>query len=145
MPPSSAALLVETVPALMHAIRRGARAARGSGLTVPQIRVLGHVDRHDGASLSDVAAHLGLSMPGTSQLVEGLVERRLLRRQEDSDDRRRIRLGVTAAGKAQVADARAGARAAVERIVARLEPAELAMLEGALAALRRALAAEVPE
>lgn len=138
----SASLLVETVPALMHAIRRGAREARASDLTVPQIRVLGYVDRHDGASLSEVAAHLGLALPGMSQLVEGLVERRLLRRGEASDDRRRIRLGVTAAGKAQVADARAGARAAVERIVARLRPAERVMLEGALAALRTALAAE---
>jgi DNA-binding MarR family transcriptional regulator len=62
---------------------------RAHGLSVPQFRALGFVHRHAGSSLSEVADHIGLTLPAMSRLIDGLVELQLMRRQSQSADRRR--------------------------------------------------------
>ena len=55
--------VLEIVPLVMAAIRTEIRTHRGSELSVPQFRVLIFLNRHAGASLSDIAEHLGLTLP----------------------------------------------------------------------------------
>jgi DNA-binding MarR family transcriptional regulator len=77
-------------------------------LTVPQFRALAFVDRNKGASLSAVANHMGLTLPSTSRLVDVLIARRLLTREDNPADRRRIKLGVTNRGSTILANSRRG-------------------------------------
>ncbi len=109
--------LLEAVPLVMRTIRSEMRSHRDPDLSVPQFRALGFIDRNPGASLSDLAEHMGLALPSASRLVEGLVSRNLAKRQEDRADRRRMVLRLTPGGR----DTLAGARQATqERLAARL-------------------------
>ena len=71
----------------------------GIGSSVPQFRVLIYLNRHEGASLSDVADHLGLTLPATSKMVGGLVDRDLVSRQTHAGDRRYVILAPTERGR----------------------------------------------
>lgn len=109
--------VLEVVPAVMRTVRAQMRESGAANLSVPQFRTLGFIDRHRGASLSDVAEHIGLTLPSMSKLVDGLVARKLVIRQSHADDRRRITLGLTARGCAVLQSARESTQASlVERI-----------------------------
>jgi DNA-binding MarR family transcriptional regulator len=91
--------LLEVVPFVMKEVRSQMRSQRTPDLTVPQFRALAFVNRHSGASLSQVADHMGLTLPSTSRLVDVLIARRFLTREDNPSDRRRIKLGVTNRGQ----------------------------------------------
>ena len=79
-------------------------------MSVPQFRTLAYIGRNKGAALLDVAAHLGLTPPSTSKLVEGLVAAKLVTREIDHQDRRRVVLALTVAGQKRYDSARRKAR-----------------------------------
>jgi DNA-binding MarR family transcriptional regulator len=132
-----AALLLEAVPLVMRRIRAEMRAHRG-GLSVPQFRALGYLHRHPGASLSDVAEHLGLACASTSKLIDGLVQRKLITRQLAATDRRRLTLALTAKGNALLASARRATQRGLAQTLARLPADEWPGLERALEQLLHA-------
>lgn len=115
---SCAAEILETVPALMRFIRTQMRLYRGADLSVPQFRTLIYVSRNPGASLSALAEHLEVSLPGTSRLVEGLVRKRLLARRIPSGNRRLVALSVSHRGQSTVSRAQ---EATVKSLVGVLE------------------------
>jgi DNA-binding MarR family transcriptional regulator len=84
--------VLETVPLVMRTVRAEMRRHRAADLSVPQFRTLTFLSRQAGASLSQVAEHIGLTLPSMSSLVEGLVERKLILRNTHSVDRRRVTL-----------------------------------------------------
>jgi MarR family transcriptional regulator for hemolysin len=90
--------LLEVVPVIVKDIRSEMRSRRSPDLTVPQFRTLAFVDRNKGTSLSAVANHMGLTLPSTSRLVDGLLARGMLTREDNPADRRRVKLGVTSHG-----------------------------------------------
>jgi len=94
-PEESARKLLEVVPIIMQDIRSEMRRRRTLDLTVPQFRVLAFVNRNEGSSLWEVASHVGLTPPSTSRLVDGLISRGLMARNDHPADRRRVRLTVT--------------------------------------------------
>jgi len=98
-PSGCAGQILETVPLVMLAIRTEMRSHRGSDLSVPQFRVLVYLNRYKGASLSDIAEHMGLTLPSMSKMIDGLVARRLVTRRLAPGDRRRVTLALTALGK----------------------------------------------
>ena len=55
--------------------------------------------RQPGSSLSDVAEHIGLTLPTMSRLIDGLVERGMLVRKSRSADRRCMTLALTPRGR----------------------------------------------
>ena len=114
--------LLRLAPHLMQGLRQGMRSGRDAGLSVPQFRSLAMVSRYPGASLGDVATHVGLGAPAMSVLINGLVERGLMRRRAVAGDRRKLRLNVTPAGEAVLRRARAAAH---RMLVARLNPLSL--------------------
>jgi len=99
-PEECARLVLETVPMVMRVIRKEMRSHRESDLSVPQFRVLIYLNRNEGASLSDVADYLGLTLPAMSKMVSGLVERNLVNRRIDAGDRRYVILAPTERGRA---------------------------------------------
>ncbi len=104
-PDECARQILEIVPMVMRAIRTEIRSHRGSELSVPQFRVLIFLNRHEGASLSDIAEHLGLTLPSTSKMIDGLVARNMVTRQMDLGDRRRVTLVLTALGRSSMQSA----------------------------------------
>lgn len=115
---SCAVEILETVPSVMRFIRTQMRLYRGADLSVPQFRTLIYVSRNPGASLSALAEHLDVSLPGTSRLVEGLVRKRLLDRRIPADNRRMVALSVSHRGQRTVTRAQ---EATVKSLVGVLE------------------------
>jgi DNA-binding MarR family transcriptional regulator len=100
--------LLEVVPVIIKDIRSQMRSRRSPDLTVPQFRTLAFVDRNKGTSLSLVANHMGLTLPSTSKLVDGLITRGMLTREDNPSDRRRVKLGVTNHGLVILENSRKG-------------------------------------
>jgi DNA-binding MarR family transcriptional regulator len=94
--------VLEAVPLVMRTIREQLRSHRRTDVSVPQFRAMGYIDRNQGASLSDLASHIGLTLPSMSKLVDGLVSRKLVTRTSDALDRRRICLSLTPAGREEL-------------------------------------------
>ncbi len=100
--------LLEVVPLVMRDIRSQMRSRRTPDLTVPQFRTLSFVNRNAGSSLSDVADHIGITLPSTSKLVDALLKKGLITRDEHPKDRRRVQLVVTSRGQAILETSRKG-------------------------------------
>jgi long-chain acyl-CoA synthetase len=75
-------------------------------LSLAQYRILGLLGEGSSAS-SSLADHLTVSPPSITAVVDGLVARGLVARSADTDDRRRIHLELTEAGRRLLADAEA--------------------------------------
>ena len=98
-PQEAAHQLLEVIPVVMREIRSEMRSRRSPDLTIPQFRTLSFVNRNVGSSLLEVANHLGLTPPSTSRLVDGLIYRKMMTREDHPNDRRRVKLTVTQVGE----------------------------------------------
>lgn len=132
------------IPAVMRFIRREMRGHRGERLSVPQFRALIFARLHEGASLSALAEHLGLSLPTASRMADQLVRRGLLERRPGTADRRRVALRLTRRGARVYEDARRATRAAIARELDALADAERRLVGGALRVLGRVFAGGAP-
>ena len=123
-----AAFLMETIPIIMQFFR--AEMRRNASvllveLSVPQFRALAFLDRHPGASLSQVAEHLGVTRPTASALTERLVQRNLVSRTENPQERRHVILTLTDDGNYHLQQTRAMTRAKVADLLASLPEEQL--------------------
>lgn len=134
--------VLDVIPLVMGTVRAEMRRHRAPGLSVPHFRVLAYLGRHAGASLSEVAEHVGLQLPSMSTLIEGLVTRGFVTRAPSAEDRRRVTLTLTASGRATLATARQHSQAKLAERLAALSPAEQATVVQAMQALRVAFAPE---
>jgi DNA-binding MarR family transcriptional regulator len=132
--------MLEVVPMIMRAIRGQMRSHRRSDLSVPQFRTLAFLGRYQGASLSAVAEHIGLSLPSASKLMDGLVARSLVSREGSPVDRRRVRLALTTRGKVTLREAFAAAQADLADRVAALPADERGKVGQAMRTLRSVFA-----
>ncbi len=108
-PKACAGQVLDTVPLVMQFIRVEMRRHRSLNISVPQFRVLTFLERRPGGSLSEAAERVGLSLPAMSRLIDGLVDRGLLTREDSAADRRRVALRITDSGRELVRTARQGA------------------------------------
>lgn len=133
---ASARQVVESVPTIMRLIRSGVR--KGGSISLPQLRVLGFVSRNPGAGVSDVAAHLDVTNPTASALVDRLVKKGLLLRKEDPSERRRTLLTITSNGSEVLEEARNKAQTLVAQVLKSQTPEQLAKINEGLAILAEA-------
>lgn len=94
-----AARVMETIPLLMRFIRADMRTHSAECLSIPQLRSLAFLKRNPGASLSEVAEHLGVTCATASTTIERLVQRNLVQRTDHPQERRRVVLNLTEEGK----------------------------------------------
>ena len=89
----------ETIPPLWNRVRSNIRttAAEHFGITVQQFHILRYIN-HGIISVSDLAEARCISRPAISQVVDVLVNKGLVSRQHDPDDRRYIKLVLTENG-----------------------------------------------
>ena len=135
MPPPSrpcAQAVLSQVPELMREIRTAMRRAAPSGLSVPQFRALLFAQRQPGAGVSELATHLGVTLPTASVAVSTLARRGLLAVGADPQDKRRRTLALTRAGAAVVDAAWAQTEADFSERLAALPAAQLNQVRSAL-------------
>jgi DNA-binding MarR family transcriptional regulator len=107
------------------------------GLSVPQFRALGYLSKHPRASLSEVAEHLGLTLPSTSKLIQNLVSQKVVARRQAAD-RRQVCLSLTQVGSAALDQARLETQQKLADSLSSVDPADLAVISAALQVLSQA-------
>jgi DNA-binding MarR family transcriptional regulator len=100
-------------------------------LTLTQVKTLCVLATAE-LTVKDLAEQLGLSLPGTSRAVEALVERDLLDRREDRDDRRMKRVRCTDAGREALERLDEARLAGIENFAATIPPTHRRQRSGAL-------------
>src|SRR5512143_2974446 len=135
-PDACAQEILEVVPSVMRTIRAEMRRHRTADLSVPQFRTLAFIDRNVDASLSDVAEHIGLTLPSMSKIVEGLVTRKFVTRQTHPTDRRRMILALTARGQTALQTSREATRACLAEDLTGLTDRERETIRQAMCVLR---------
>ncbi|MBD2198986.1 MULTISPECIES: MarR family winged helix-turn-helix transcriptional regulator [Calothrix] len=131
-----AARVMETVPLLMRFIRADMRSHNAESLSIPQLRSLAFLNRNPGASLSEVAEHLGVTCATASTTIERLVQRNLVERNDHPQERRRIVLNLTEAGTMLLKQSQATTRAHIADILESLTPEQVSNLEEGLTLLK---------
>jgi len=94
--------VMDVVPLVMRTIRAKLRERRAADISVPQFRAMAYINRNEGASLSVLSTHIGLTLPSMSKLIDGLVSRKLINRTGHSQDRRRVCLSLTPQGREEL-------------------------------------------
>jgi DNA-binding MarR family transcriptional regulator len=135
-PEQCAAGLLDVIPAVMRTIRAKMREDASVELSVVQFRALARADRSGGCSVSELAEHVGLTLPSASKLVERLVRRGYLRRRPDHHDRRVTLVASTRKGHDALESARRAAKRQLTAMLKDLPPVQRAHLAAALDALR---------
>lgn len=128
--------VLDAVPMVMRVIRNHLRRYGTKEMSVPQFRTLNFVYGKGGVSLSEVADHIGLTLPTMSMLVDGLVTHGLINRREDPEDRRRMTLTLTEPGRARLESARRATVAYLEESLRQLSTSDRATITTAMRMLR---------
>lgn len=134
--------ILDGVPMVFRVIRAELRKYGAKEMSVPQYRTLAFVYRNEGASLSEVCDHIGLTLPTMSALVDGLVVRGLVNRRTDREDRRRMTLTLTEPGRARLESARAATMAYLEERLRQLSASDRATITLAMRMLRELFTGE---
>ena len=128
------ALVLTTNRLMMLEALRAVPAAR---LTPPQFRILNFLLVRPGASLSEVAAHLGVRLPTASVMLVKLGRDGYVDRSRDPASRRRMRLVLTEQGRATILTVRQALFQRVDRARQKLSADEQDAVRQAVPALRR--------
>jgi DNA-binding MarR family transcriptional regulator len=129
--------VLDVVMGVSRTIRGQMRRHRDPRMSVPQFRALIFIRRQATATASELAEYLGLTRPSTTALVDNLVRMRWVERTGDDQDRRRVRLRLTAAGEAILEAAQAQTHAYFRALLSELAPAERECVVQAMHILRR--------
>jgi DNA-binding MarR family transcriptional regulator len=112
-------------------------ASRESQSTIPQAlwRALSQIEEIGPLRISELAAADRCSQPTATTMVQRLEQRGWVRRAADPDDSRAVRIGVTAAGRAELATNRRTAGEHLAGRMARLDVQDRAALARGVRAL----------
>lgn len=104
-------------------------------LPVLQLRCLRRIAEEDGQRMVDIAQKMQMPLPGASRLVDRLVRRGVVTRRPDLQDRRVVRIELTEAGRAGLAEIERKRQAKMEACLRRLDPAIITQLIDSLEVL----------
>jgi DNA-binding MarR family transcriptional regulator len=99
-----------------------------SGVTAVQSGLLFVLGLRDGVLMGEAGAALDLGPPGISGLVDRMTAANLIRRRADPDDGRAWRLWLTPAGRAALAQSKAGLAEINARLTDGFTEAEIAVV-----------------
>jgi DNA-binding MarR family transcriptional regulator len=138
--------VVDAYQALMHHVASAhAPEFVGVGVTMSQAKVLYLVQAEPDIRMSHLAGRLGVSLPSLSGVVERLVEQGLVSRRDDPGDRRQALLRITGSGITELERFRELNAHQVRAILARVDAADLDLVERAIQVLATAAApAQLP-
>ena len=93
----TASLLVEEIEQSLHELLATTPAA---GLSAPSVHILNELYKDDGQHASELAQKIGRAATSFTPLLDKLQEAGLLLRRPDTQDRRAVRIYLTANGEA---------------------------------------------
>ena len=126
---------------LMVRERIARHQGEGDGTTLIRVHAMGVLRKRPGATLSTLAAQLGLTLSATSRLVDSLVTKGHVARKIPPGNRRSVSLYLTAAGARIHSRVRGEARGELALALRQLSPAHRAALTRSMQSLRKALEA----
>jgi DNA-binding MarR family transcriptional regulator len=128
--------LVELLALVSRRVARGVTAVLAEdGATLDSYRVMRALASGPGRSMGEVCAALCLPAPTATRLVDGLVDAALAYRLPDADDGRRVRVHLSARGRARLDRLEALVRAHESALASELGSERVAALVDALTAL----------
>jgi len=139
--------IADLIPAILHGLRgRERRSPPDLDITLGQLHCLKTVGDLGAPTMSGLARELDLQPSTVTGLVDALVARGLVERREDPEDRRIVRVAVTAVGQRHRQQHHRARRRRLVESLAPLGDEELERVESALECLRAAVCAgEAPE
>ncbi|MBF8299082.1 MAG: putative MarR family transcriptional regulator, partial [Dehalococcoidia bacterium] len=129
--------LLEVAPLIMRRIRSEMRRGAISDGSVPSFRTLRFLRDQPGASISEVAEFLGLTLPSASKIIQKMVTQGAIERQV-GQDRRFVCLSLTEEGRLALALARLETAHRLEESLQPLCQEDLATVSAALRILGKA-------
>jgi DNA-binding MarR family transcriptional regulator len=134
---STAATVIEVIPAVMDTMRTSLRSHVGDQLTVPQFRCLAFISRHGGTTVTEVSSFMGVTKATASVMIDRLMRAGAILVVSDSADRRRSLLHISSAGRTQMQSIRNEARKDFAQAMSSLSKQELDTLNEGLEILRK--------
>ena len=119
----------------IHLLRRIRRGDDESGLSAPRLSALSVIIYRGPISLTELAKAEGVTAPTMTRLVQALVRGGHVERSPNRTDNRVVMLHATPVGRRTLDIARANRLAALEQLLARLDPRETTLVERAVSAL----------
>jgi DNA-binding MarR family transcriptional regulator len=100
----------------------------GLNLTIVQLKILFYIDYVGCTNFKAVSDALGVTPPSITEVIDRLVEQRLVSREENPDNRRMLILRTTAQGKALMARLTESRRSIILSLLKQLDNEDLAHL-----------------
>jgi DNA-binding MarR family transcriptional regulator len=127
---------LEVLPLIMGSLQCELRHDPATTLTMVQFRTLAFLNGHGTASVSQIADFLGLGLPATSKIIDGLFTAGAITRRGDPADRRRVLLEISNTGRSELLATRAITHNHLAELLSPLSEADRARLLESLRALR---------
>lgn len=133
-------IMISTRQDLIAALNRAAREASGVGnlfasavaarlgVNPTDVECLGVIESGDSIAAGDLARATGLTTGAVTGIIDRLEKAGLARRVRDTDDRRKVYVRMTAAGRARAAALYAPMGRAIDALAAKYSAAEIALL-----------------
>jgi DNA-binding MarR family transcriptional regulator len=137
--------VLDLVHTVMHQYRSQQYQVLRDGphdITHMETKVLGFFGHHPGSTQSELAQHSGRDKAQLARLIKGLRDGGLLKGEVGEEDRRSVKLSLTAEGQAVLRSLQLQGRQLNGRAVAGFSPAEVAQLIALLQRVRGNLASE---
>lgn len=119
----------------------------GDRITIPQFRTMQTLTQlnGDGATNLELARRIAVSPPAMTAMIDGLVERGLVTRTTDPDNRRQVLILLTETGVERLEAAVAAIEHRMSKGIAKLSSEEAVDLERGIAALEKIFGLVSPE
>ena len=134
--------ILESIPVVMHYIRKGIRRELGDKASVPQIRSLSFIRRNPSTTLTTVSEYLAVSNATTSSIVDRLVKKGLVTRAEDPNERRCLQLSLTSKGQEEYKVVEELAISELTKVLTRLPDEKVKQIQIGLRILKEAMEEE---
>jgi DNA-binding MarR family transcriptional regulator len=118
--------------------------ARPAGLTALQYTALTVLERHPNLTSAQLARNSFVTAQAMADMVAALMERELIERRRDEQDRRRLVLALTPQGRRLLRRLRDQVAALEDRMLAGLTDHQIAQLRQSLLSCRAALSGRLP-
>ena len=124
--------------AMHHSMRERAHFAKATGLSMPQFGILMQLHYRHNCGVSDIGERFDITNAAASQLVEKLVQSRLIQREEDPNDRRAKLLNLTDKGRDLIQRGLEGRYRWVDQLAGKLSAEERETVSEALKIMSQA-------
>ncbi|MFI1016646.1 MarR family winged helix-turn-helix transcriptional regulator [Streptomyces sp. NPDC020965] len=123
---------------------RGRSTVTAAPVSTAQVRVMYIIERDEGINLRTLGERLGAAAPSVTRICDRLRALGFLHKAQHPDDRREVRLWLTAAGTAHLRDLRAHRERALLEALAAMTPAARHALAEGLTGFRDAVREPLP-